>query len=110
MAADVSAAVSAAVKAASGGVALDVEVVPGAAASVFPAGFNAWRRRLEARVAAPPVLGRANAELQALVARYFGVPARDVDVTAGRTSRRKTLLVRGLAHEEAVRRLAGDLP
>lgn len=99
-----------AVKRAKEGVALDVEVVPGASKSEFPAGFNAWRKRLEARVAAPPEKGEANAELAAIVAAYFALPARAVEVTAGHTARRKTLLVRGLKVEEALAKLARDLP
>lgn len=99
-----------AVKPAKDGVSLDVEVVPGASASEFPAGYNPWRKRIEARVAAPPEKGEANAELAQLVARYFGAPARAVEVTSGHTARRKTLLVRNLKVEDALSRLARDLP
>ena len=96
----------AAVKPAQGGVALDVEVVPGARESRFPAGFNEWRGRIEAKVRAPPEDGQANAELARLVADALGVPPASVRVTSGATSRRKTLLVTGLAKAEAERRLA----
>lgn len=103
------AAFAAAVKSARGGVALDVEVVPGASRSGFPVGFNEWRKRLEARVTAPPENGEANQELVALVAAYFGLPASAVQVTAGHTARRKTLLVRGLKVEDALAELARDI-
>lgn len=99
-----------AVHAASGGVALDVDVVPGAAASVFPAGFNAWRKRLEARVRAPPEGGEANAELAALVADVLGVPGARVSVTSGHTSRRKTLTVAGAARDAIIARISERLP
>ncbi len=101
--------VGAAVHAAADGIALDVEVVPGAATSTFPAGFNPWRKRVEARVTAPPEKGEANAELAEIVARYFGVAARAVAVTSGHTSRRKTLRVAGVTREAAIARLAGDV-
>ena len=94
-----------AVKPARGGVALEVEVVPASRASRFPAGFNAWRGRIEAKVRAPPEDGQANAELRALVAEALGVPAAAVRVAAGHASRRKTLHVEGLTAEEATRRL-----
>ena len=95
----------AAIKPARDGVSLDVEVVPGSRESRFPAGFNAWRARIEAKVRAPPEDGQANAELCALVADALGVPVSAVRVSAGRASRRKTLLVSGLGVDEAARRL-----
>jgi uncharacterized protein len=96
-----------AVKPAQGGVSLDVEVVPGARESRFPAGFNEWRGRIEAKVRAPPEDGQANAELTQIVAAALGVPAASVRVTSGATSRRKTLFVAGLAKAAAERALAG---
>lgn len=98
-----------AVKASKEGVALDVEVVPGSRESRFPAGFNEWRGRLEAKVRAPPTEGQANAELARLVADALGVPAARVRVTSGHASRRKTLTVDGVGVEAAVARLAGLL-
>lgn len=98
-----------AVKPAKAGCALEVEVVPGSRESRFPAGFNAWRGRLEAKVRAPPEEGQANAELVSLVASALGVPASRVRVGAGHTSRRKTILVEGLAPEQAIALLAVTL-
>jgi len=98
------------VKPAAGGIALDVEVVPGAADSRFPAGWNPWRNRLEARVQAPPEKGQANEELARLVAEFFALPARTARVTSGHTSRRKTVTVDGLTVEAALARLKGGLP
>lgn len=95
----------AAVKPARDGASLDVEVVPGARESRFPAGYNAWRARIEAKVRAPPEDGQANAELCALVAAALGVPPSAVRVSAGHTSRRKTLLVAGLGVDEVLARL-----
>jgi uncharacterized protein len=50
---------------------------------------------LRVRVAAPPVEGAANEELARLLAKAFGVPARDVEITSGHTSKTKTVRVRG---------------
>ena len=99
----------AAVKEAREGVALEVEVVPGSRERRFPCGFNAWRGRIEAKVRAPPEDGKANAELCALVAEALGVAASSVSVTAGATSRRKTLAVRGLDKAGCEARLSGLL-
>lgn len=95
-----------ALRPAADGVTLDVEVMPGARESRFPAGYHAWRKRIEAKVRAPPEDGQANAELCALAAAALGVPAGRVRVASGHTSRRKSLLVAGLDPREAAARLA----
>jgi uncharacterized protein (TIGR00251 family) len=48
---------------------------------------------LKVRVAAPPLEGRANDELIALIAETLGVRRKSVSVVKGGTSRRKTVLV-----------------
>jgi uncharacterized protein (TIGR00251 family) len=48
------------------------------------------------RVTAPPVDGKANAALCALVARAAGIPASRVSVVRGQTSRDKIVRVDGL--------------
>lgn len=90
-----------AVKQAKGGALLEVEVVPAASESRFPAGFNAWRGRIEAKVRAPPEDGRANAELCALVAEALGVASAHVRVASGATSRRKGIHVAGMTPAQA---------
>jgi uncharacterized protein len=51
------------------------------------------------RVAAPPVDGKANAALCALVARAAGVPPSRVSVVRGQTSRDKVVRVQGIDEE-----------
>lgn len=51
--------------------------------------------RLGARVTAAPERGRANAALIALLAREWRLPKGCMRVTAGATSRRKTVTVEG---------------
>ncbi len=91
------------------GCVLDVEVVPGSRESIFPAGFNAWRGRLEAKVRAPPQDGQANAELCALVAATLDVPGAQVRITSGATSRRKSISVSGITVEIAIARMGAFL-
>jgi uncharacterized protein (TIGR00251 family) len=56
------------------------------------------------RVTAPPVDGRANEALCALVAERAGVPRREVSVVRGATSRDKVVRVEGV--DEAALRAA----
>jgi uncharacterized protein (TIGR00251 family) len=69
---------------------LRVHVQPGARRTE-PAGVLG--DRLKIRLAAPPVEGKANAALRAFIAQAFSVRERDVEISAGETSRKKTLRV-----------------
>jgi uncharacterized protein (TIGR00251 family) len=52
------------------------------------------------RVTAPPVDGKANAALCAVVAKAVGVPSSSVDVVRGQTSRDKLVRVVGASVED----------
>ena len=61
--------------------------------------------RLKLQVAAPPVEGKANAEIVRFLARTLGVPRAAVTLTAGASGRRKTVTVSGIDAEAASQRL-----
>jgi uncharacterized protein len=50
---------------------------------------------LRVRLAAPPVAGAANEELRRTLARVLGVPARNVEIVSGQTSKTKRVRVNG---------------
>lgn len=81
---------------------IQVKVVPGASRSriVGPLGD-----RLKVAVAAPPEKGRANAELEALLAKLCGVRTADVTVEAGRSAAAKLVRIRGVDSAKALRAL-----
>jgi uncharacterized protein (TIGR00251 family) len=60
---------------------------------------------LKARLAAPPVDGKANRELVGLLAETLRVPRNAVTIEAGAKSRHKVVFVSGLSVEEACARL-----
>lgn len=55
-------------------------------------GIDPWRKRLIIRVKAPPLDGRANREVEEVLEECTGFKSR---VTAGQTSRQKTVTVYG---------------
>ena len=57
---------------------------------------------LKIALAAPPVDGKANSELCAFFAKSLGLPKSAVEVVSGQTSRKKTLLLRGLKPETLI--------
>jgi uncharacterized protein (TIGR00251 family) len=58
---------------------------------------------LKVRVAAPPVEGAANEELARLLAKAFGVAARDVEIVAGHGSKTKVVRVYGAKAADLMR-------
>jgi uncharacterized protein (TIGR00251 family) len=67
-----------------------VKVKPNARASVLERlEDGTWRAQLKA----PPVDGKANAELVALVAEHFGCRKADVEIRSGASGRMKLLRI-----------------
>jgi hypothetical protein len=80
-----------------GAVSVDLLVSPRAArARVGPPHGD----RLKLAVTAPPVDGEANAAVIEVLARALGVPRSAVEVTAGHSSRRKTVRIRGVTRAD----------
>jgi uncharacterized protein (TIGR00251 family) len=76
---------------------IQVKVKPQSRTSVLePAGDGTWRAQLKS----PPVDGRANAELIALVARRFGCRKADVAIQAGASGRSKLVRIENAADAE----------
>ncbi len=59
----------------------------------------------QVKVAAPPVKGKANAELLALLSEVLGVGKSNLSLVKGHTSRSKFIAVDGLSEEEITKRL-----
>ena len=85
---------------------LRVRVQPRAAR----AAIGDWRAdgTLTVRVMAPPIEGRANAAVGALLEAALGVPASAVRVVHGEHGRDKLVRVTGLTPAEIRRRLEGE--
>lgn len=84
------------------GVVLRVHVQPGAGRSAV---VGRHGDALKVRVAAPPIEGRANQAMLALLAEELGLAPDDVELVGGATSRSKRVRLAGLDGEEAEKRL-----
>lgn len=73
---------------------LELHVQPGASRTEF-AGRHGERIKL--RLAARAVDGKANAALVEFLAAYYRVPRRNVRIAAGLRSRRKRVVIEGVA-------------
>jgi uncharacterized protein (TIGR00251 family) len=80
---------------------------PGVVGVEADAGGRAW---LAVRVTAPPEGGKANAEVIKLLARRWGVRARDLKVVSGAGARRKVLQLAGPPGDLISRLIAIEAP
>jgi uncharacterized protein len=81
------------------GILLYLRVSPGAKRTSIEGPYGA---ALKLKVAAPPVGGKANAEVERFLAKVLGLPRSDVAVVWGASARDKVVLVRS-AHPQTLR-------
>ncbi len=81
-----------------GGIRLTLAVQPGARRTEIVGEYDGC---LKLRVQSPPVEGAANAAIISWIAKLLGVKQRDVTLTRGLRSRRKTLEIQGVTCETA---------
>jgi uncharacterized protein (TIGR00251 family) len=87
------------------GTIIALEVSAHAKTSVFPAGYNEWRKTIGCRVTAPASEGRANQAVISLVSDKLCVPASQVSIQSGATSPQKRVLVEGMNKKDLLDRL-----
>jgi uncharacterized protein len=90
------------------GTLLNIHVSPGAKSTSVEGLYGEGAIKL--KVAAPPVGGKANAEVERFLSKLLGVPRSDVNIIRGASSRDKTVLVRGTTRAETHKALAAHLP
>jgi uncharacterized protein YggU (UPF0235/DUF167 family) len=85
-----------------------MRVPPGAKCSSIEGAYGEDALRL--RVAATPVVGKANAEAERFLAKMLGIPRSEVAVVRGASGQDKAVLVRGAAVGELREALSDQLP
>jgi uncharacterized protein (TIGR00251 family) len=88
---------------ADGGIRIKIRVQPRARQNAIEGVVG---EALKIRLAAPPVDGKANAALIALLAKTVGVARSAVSIAAGNASRDKIVAIHGVSIEQARRALA----
>jgi len=61
---------------------------------------------LRVKVAAPPVMGKANRELITLLSRVLGISKNNLTIIKGQNSRSKVIDIEGLSEEDIIERLS----
>ena len=76
------------------GILLKIHVIPGSPKSVFPSGYNEWKKRIEIKVKAEAKENKANIEVIKTMAEYFDHPAKEIFIVQGQKSRDKTIVIK----------------
>jgi uncharacterized protein len=96
-----------AVRSSAAGVLLELDVSPGARRTEVPSGYNEWRKRIEVKLKAPPEKGKANEELMEALSELLHVPSASVEISAGATNSKKSILIRGVTRDEVLKIFGG---
>lgn len=84
---------------------IKVKVLPRASRTEIAGKENELYR---VRITEPPVEGRANKALIALLAEKLGVAKRDIEITAGKSGRMKTVRVHGMTEAAVTKALMAE--
>ena len=83
----------------------DLFVIPNANTTLFPAGFNTWRKKIEIKVSSEAKDNKANKEILTTVAKFFNKPVKDVFIVSGKKGKEKTILIKDISLNTAVKQL-----
>jgi uncharacterized protein len=89
------------------GILINLRVSPGAKRTSIEGPYGESAIRL--RVAAPPIAGKANAEIERFLAELLRTSRSDIEVVRGASSRDKVDLVRTRGHPEPRKILSAQL-
>lgn len=82
------------------GTVLLLDVTPKAKFDRFPSGYNEWRHAIGCSITAPPIEGKANRAIIALLSRTLVIPHSRISILTGTTSSQKRVLIQGVTLEQ----------
>jgi len=94
-----------AVKKHNNGTVLALFVTPNARHTIFPAGYNKWRKRIEIKVISTAKDNKANKEVIGTVATFFQTNEKNVSIVQGDKSREKSIFIKHASVEEIIHKL-----
>ena len=98
-----------AIKKSPDGATLNLFITPNADATIFTAGFNKWRNRIEVKICSPAKDNLANLEVIKKVAKFFNKPIKNVYIVSGKKTKDKTVLVKDVTVSMVVKKLRDSL-
>ena len=91
------------------GVTINLFVTTDSKKTVFPAGFNEWRKCIEMNVCSPAHDNKANMEVLRTIAGFFNKPFSNVLLVSGAKKREKTVLTNNSNISEIGKKIEASL-
>ncbi len=90
------------------GTILDLEVSPGKD-RIMIQGYNPWRKRIEISLSERAEKGKANDQLVSFFSHLFKLPAKNIRIVTGLSSRKKSVKIVGAKQEDILKILRNEL-
>jgi len=90
-------------------VVLRIHVIAASTQSLFPAGYNRWRRCIECKVKSSAKDNKANKEVVEKISKYFNIIQQDVTLQSGLKSREKTVSLKNVTKKDVCRMIEESL-
>jgi len=87
------------------GAILNILVNTGAKKTIFPAGYDKWRKRIKIDITAQPKDNMANFEVIKTISKFFNISVQKVWIISGKTSKTKTILLKKISVNAAIKKL-----
>ncbi len=84
---------------------IELSVTPDSKKSLFPAGFNKWRKKIDINVSSPAKDNQANKEILMTLATFFNKNIEDIYIVNGKKNKNKTVLIKDISFDTAVKKL-----
>jgi uncharacterized protein (TIGR00251 family) len=86
-----------------------LHVIPGSSKSVFPSGFDKWRKILEIKVKSKAKENKANIEVIKKIASFFNISAKNINIIAGQKSREKIVSIKNIELNKVCKKIEDSL-
>ena len=88
---------------------IKLHVIPGSSQSVFPAGYNTWRKCIEIKVNSEAKENKANNEVIEKIAEFFNILQKDIRIVYGQKSREKTVSIENMQIDDICKKIEESL-
>jgi uncharacterized protein (TIGR00251 family) len=88
---------------------LKIHVISDSSQSLFPSGYNNWRKCIEIKLKSPAIDNKANIEIIENIAKYFKILQKNVKIVTGKKSREKIISIKNIQKNEVCKKIEESL-
>ena len=88
---------------------IKIYVNPNSSKTMFPSGYNKWRKCIEMKVISPAKDNKANVEIIQKISSYFNILPENVFITSGHKTREKTVLLKNVQKKDILKRIEDSI-